>query len=73
MNFENIFKGIITTLIGAAIMGSAYYGWYTDHLNDSQGIVAGLLGFAMLWMRDKMPEYIGNLFSAIISKFSAKK
>lgn len=73
MNFENIFKSIVTTLIGAVIMGSAYYGWYTDHMTDWQAGGAGIVGFALLWMRDQIPAFISQFVKATIGKFIGKK
>jgi hypothetical protein len=73
MQFENIFKSILTTLLGAAMMGMAFYGWYTDWLTDWQGAGAGISGFALLFMRDKLPEFIGRFANALLSKFTGDK
>lgn len=73
MNIENIFKNIITTIIGAVIMASAYYGWWNDHLTDWQAGGAGITGFALLWMRDQIPNFIGQFVQGIINRFSGKK
>lgn len=73
MNLENIIKGIFTTILGIAIMTGASYGWYVDHLSDWQAGGFGTIGFALLFMRDQIPQWIGKFAGAAIEKFTGKK
>lgn len=72
MKFENILKGFFTTLIGAVMMGLALYSWYMGESTDWQAGGLGIIGFAMLWMRDQIPGWIQQFFTAIIEKFKNK-
>lgn len=69
---DNFIKGPLTSLIGLACMCAALFGWWTDWLTDWQGGGLGIIGFALLFMRDKLPDFISQFFTAIISKFSNK-
>lgn len=70
MKFENIFKSIVTTLIGTVIMATACYKWYLSEQINLQLGIALAIGFAMLWMRDSLPGFITTYFN---SKFGQKK
>jgi hypothetical protein len=69
---ENIIKSWFTTLLGIAIMGFSFYGWYTEWLTDYQGGGAGIAGFAIMWMRDTISKKLEELFSAIIDRIRNK-
>lgn len=69
LQFENVLKSIVTTVLGAVIMGFAFYGWYTEWLTDWQAGGSGMIGFALLFMRDKLPEFIGQFFTVLLDKF----
>jgi hypothetical protein len=72
MNFENVFKSWLSTLIGAVIMCVGFYGWYMDDLSDWQAIGCGLAGFALFGMRENLSSYVGQLFQVLIDKFKSK-
>lgn len=70
---ENIIKGPLTT-IAAFIFGCAIgYGWWIGTVSDVQAIIGGIAVFALLYMRDKLPSYIGQFFTAIIERITGKK
>lgn len=71
--FDNFIKGPLTSLLGLIIMIVAGYGWYADKLTDYQALGCAIAGFALLFMRDKLPDFIGKFFNAIIDKFSGNK
>ncbi len=68
-SFENFIKGSLTSVLGLLMLGFASYGWYTDHLDNYEGMGFGIASFALLFMRDKLPEFIGKFFNAVIEKF----
>jgi len=70
---ENFIKGPLTSLLGLVIMCVACYGWYMDSLNDWQSIIALTVGFSLLFMKDKLPEYVGSFFKGVIGKFLPNK
>jgi hypothetical protein len=72
MTFENVVKSWFTTLLGIAIMVVALYSWYNDQLSDYQALGAGIVGFAMMWMRDIISRKLVEFFSVIIEKFKSK-
>ena len=67
--FDNFIKGPLTSIIGLIVMCAAGYGWYTDHLTNWEGGGAGIVGFALLFMRDKIPGFITEFFKSLLSKF----
>lgn len=70
---ENIIKGPLTT-IAAFIFGCAIgYGWWIGTVSDVQAIIGGIVVFALLYMRDKLPSYIGQFFTALIERITGKK
>lgn len=72
MGFENVVKGLLTSILGAVMMGSAYYGWWSDGMSDWQAAVVGIIGFALLWMRDEIPAFIKEIGKAFIDRFKSK-
>lgn len=66
---DNFIKGPLTSLIGLVFMLSAGYGWWIEWLTDLQGAVAALAGFTLLFMRDKLPDFITQLVTALLDKF----
>ena len=70
---DNFIKGPLTSVLGLILMCAAGYGWWTDELTDWQAGGAGIVGFALLFMRDKLPDFISRFFTALIEKFSGKK
>lgn len=70
---ENIIKGPLTS-IAAFIFGCALgYGWWIGTVTDVQAIIGGIAVFALIWMRDTLPGYIGQFFIAVIEKVTGKK
>lgn len=67
MKLENILKGLITTLLGGAMMGFSFYGWYfetgEEQLSDWQAIILGCIGFALLFLRLKIEETMSKLLA----------
>jgi TRAP-type uncharacterized transport system fused permease subunit len=63
MKFENVIKSVFTTLLGCVMMGVGFYGWYTDNLTDWQAVGSGVAGFALLFMRDQIPDFIRRVFN----------
>lgn len=73
MNAENVFKSWVTTILGCVIMCAAAYGWWVDHLSDLQGGTFGSIGFALLFMRDQIPNFLIKLFNKKVDGDSNKK
>lgn len=72
---ENIVKGWFTSLIGAILMIMAIVEWWTVENKqvyewDILGPFIG--GFALLYMKDKISEWIGSFVQAVIDKFKSK-
>lgn len=70
---DNFIKGPLTSILGLVLMAAAGYGWYTEWLTDLQGAGGGIVGFALLFMRDKLPVFLSSLFTGLIEKFTGKK
>lgn len=71
--FDGFIKGPLTSILGILVMVASWYAWRHDGLTDYQSLGSGTIGFALLFMRDKLPEFIGKLFNAVISKFSGSQ
>lgn len=72
MNTENILKSWFSSIIGATAMTLSIYGWWFDQLTDFQGLALFVIGFALLWMRDKISTFIESAIRAAIKKYSGK-
>jgi len=59
--------------MGLVIMCIAFYGWWIEGWTEWEGGVVGIIGFALLWMRDKIPGYIERFINAVLSKFGGNK
>jgi TRAP-type uncharacterized transport system fused permease subunit len=70
MNYENIIKSWFTTILGCIAMGLSLFGWWFDQLTDWQGVALFIIGFALLFMRDKISGMIEQVIAAAINKFS---
>lgn len=82
MKFENVLKGVVTTLLGLAMMIFAFYGWYflsvEEALSDWQALGLLLMGFILCFVRLKMEETLSKIlgdFPAMLWKkvFGEKK
>ena len=70
---ENIVKSWFTTLLGCVLMGLGVYEWWTGDETDWYQISVPIIGgFALLYMKDKISEWIGDFFKAILSKITGK-
>jgi hypothetical protein len=70
---ENIFKSWFTTLLGCVLMGLGVYEWWMKGETDWYRIAAPIVGgFALLYMKDKISEWIVEFFKAILSKITGK-
>lgn len=69
MKWENILKGIFTTLIGAAAMAYSLYGWSKDELTNWQAGGLAMIGFSLLWIRDDIAGFIKRFADAALTKF----
>lgn len=70
---DGFIKGPLTSILGLLIMCASAYGWWTDYLTDWQGGMFGVIGFALLWMRDVIPTWITQFVNSVLDKFSTKK
>lgn len=70
---DNFIKGPLMSIFAFIVMVAVGYGWWIGIVTDSQGIFGGIAGFALLFMRDDLPRYIGRLFSALIERITGKK
>lgn len=69
---ENIVKGWFTSLLGAALMVMAVLEWWSTpemEIYDWNVLGPAIGGFALLYMKDKISEWIGSLIQGIIDKF----
>ena len=68
-SLENAVKSWFTTLMGCAVMGVCFYGWYhTKNLSDWQALIGSTAGFALLFMRDALPGFITRIFNKKIDQ-----
>jgi hypothetical protein len=70
MKFENFFKGFVTTLIGCALMILPVYDWFWEGERDWYQLgVPFVGGFALLYMRDKLSEFLSDFGKVLLNKF----
>lgn len=70
MQLENLFKSWFTTLLGAGILVVIGYEYFwDDSISDMQAVWGAIGGFALMWMRDKISIWIGDVFTALLDKF----
>jgi hypothetical protein len=68
---ENIFKSWATTLFGLALWGIAVYEFFFDKDSAIEAWQAGLMvvgGFALLWMRDSVSQWINSWVQKKVNK-----
>jgi hypothetical protein len=65
---ENIIKGIALTTFGLIIIGFSFYWWAIDEMTDMQALGAGAVGFALMYMRSRLDDFITRLFDNFIGK-----
>jgi TRAP-type uncharacterized transport system fused permease subunit len=70
--YESIFKSWFTSVIGAIAITLSLFGWWYDKLSDFQGVALFIIGFGLLWMRDKISVLIEDAVKAAINKYSGK-
>lgn len=69
LKLENIFKGVLMTLLGLGIMGTASYMWFfTDELTDAKALGALIVGFILCMMRTKADDFISRYVNNLIDK-----
>jgi hypothetical protein len=71
--FDNFIKGPLTSLMGLVLMLASGYCWFIDYLTNWEAGGAAIIGFALLFMRDKLPGFIETFFKAVLDKFSGNK
>ena len=72
---ENIIKGWFTSLLGAALMVMSVFEWWTveqKQMYDWDIAAPFIAGFALLYMKDKISDWINSLVQAAIDKFKSK-
>ena len=72
---ENIVKGWFTSLLGAILMLASVYEWWSveeKQMYDWDIACPFIAGFALLYMKDKISEWITSLVQAAIDKFKNK-
>lgn len=69
MKWENIIKGIFTTLIGAAAMCYAFYGYIKDELTNWEAGGIAMIGFSLIWIREDIAGFIKRFVTAALNKF----
>jgi len=72
---ENMIKGWFTSLLGAALMVMAVVEWWTTEnkqIYEWDILAPFIAGFALLYMKDKISEWIGTFFQALVDKFKSK-
>ena len=72
---ENIVKGWFTSLLGAALMILSIVEWWSKEeaqMTDYNVIGPFVGGFALLWMRDNISQWISTFIQAAIDKFKSK-
>jgi len=73
MQTENLFKSWFTTLLGAGLLVvSAYEYFWEGSMSDVQAAWCAVGGFSLMWMRDKISIWIGDVFTAFLDKFKSK-
>lgn len=57
---DGVLKGVATSLLGFIVMGLAVYGWIWGDwfTSDVQALIFGGIGFALLFVREKLAENV---------------
>ncbi len=72
---ENIVKGWFTSLLGASLMVMSIFEWWTvdnKQFYDYDVLGPMIAGFALLYMKDKISEWIGLFVQSVLDKFKSK-
>lgn len=77
IKFENIWKGILTSTIGAGLMGLAVYGWYfqepvSERLTNTEASILFCLGFVLLGLRGSLEDALKKLLIELPSRLLRK-
>lgn len=64
--WENIIKGVITSLIGLVAILGAGYGYWNHHLSETPSAVIALVGFILFGMRDEIPGFVRQVIKKFI-------
>ena len=73
MKFENFLKGLFTTLVGIALMIISIYEYLTGEDGLMQTGLIMVAGFALLFMRDKISDFISELAKRALNKWFPPK
>lgn len=71
MDLRNIIVGWFTTLLGMGLMAVSVYAWWENDTWWQIG-VPFVAGFILLFMKDKLSEFLNNLFSVILQAIKEK-
>lgn len=66
-------KGWVTSVLGLGLMVYSIYRWDQGELTDWQAGAIFIGGLTLIFVKDKIPTYIGNFFTAVMEKFTGKK
>lgn len=77
LKLENIWKGILTSTIGAGLMGLAIYGWYfqeppTERLSNTEAAIVFCLGFVLLGLRGSLEDALKKVLIELPMKLLKK-
>lgn len=70
MILDGIIKGVLTSILGFAMICLTVYGWIWGDwfTSDSQALIFGALGFGLLFVREKLAEIMIEWAKNLIAK-----
>ena len=70
---ENLIKGWFTSLIGMAMMAYSAYDWFiSDVMTWQETSISFVAGFALMQMKDKISDWIGQAASICLDWLKSK-
>lgn len=65
---DNIFKGIVTSIIGTAALCAGGYGYYINKLTGQQALGLAIGGIILIFVKDRIAEFVGQIFTKWLGK-----
>lgn len=65
---DNIFKGIVTSIIGTIALCAGGYGYYINKLTGQQALGLAVGGIILIFVKDRISEFVGQIFTKWLGK-----
>lgn len=65
---DNIFKGIVTSVIGTVALCAGGYGYYIGKLGGEQAIGLAVGGIILIFSKTRIDDFINQIFTKWLGK-----